>query len=360
MLIFTNRLLKAEATDASAFTDAYKTFSDSLNTAQVQPTANGGWLISHAKSKISDSDALKPLFELLKGNKPVLVYLHGNNNTPVDCFTRCQALEHQYDVAVIGFSWASEGYQPDGSDLAGLDMTKMKTDDGEDSLAQVTSKAKLQTEGWITRKARRYGQAKLNAHQSKDALAHFLRLVASARLATMHQKVSLAVHSLGCHFLHYAVFEQDAEASLAAMQNVALIAGCTGASKHAAWVEQIHPMGKVFIAYTKADSVLFAASVVDSDVKLGTDPGSERLPAPKYRYMDFENAKNMKFGAHRYFVADPDGKMSKQAKKLFKRIFSSELDYNPSIEPAKVVYPVGCNADGSICYMGNAAVVGEQ
>jgi hypothetical protein len=190
-------------------------------------------------------------------------------------------------------------------------------------------------------------------------VARFLRLVAAARLGTMKQKVSLAAHSLGCHFLHYSVNEQDAEASLSAMHNVVLMAGCTGAAKHAAWVGQIHPLSKVYITYTKADSVLAAASLIDGDVKLGTAPSAERLIGPKYRYVDFEGAAKMSLGAHRYFVADPDKKLSKQAATLFKRVFSSDLDIKPDDKSPKVVYPVGCNADGSVCYMGAASTNGN-
>ena len=359
MLIFTNRTLNKASSNAEALTNVFSPFLDTLNSVSVQPTANGsGWKASQHESSHTDAMALERLSEILSGNRPVLVYLHGNNNSPATCFTRCQQIETQYDVTVVGYSWASEGFLPNGEDQAGLDAAKPNTDNDEEALSSVKSKAHL-TEGWIARKARRYGQAKLNAQQSKDSVARFLRLVAAARLGTMKQKVSLAAHSLGCHFLHYSVNEQDAEASLSAMHNVVLMAGCTGAAKHAAWVGQIHPLFRVYITYTKADSVLAAASLIDGDVKLGTAPSGDRLIGPKYRYIDFEGAAKMKLGAHRYFVADPGKKLSKQAETLFKRIFSSDLDINTDDKSPKVVYPVGCNSDGSICYMGTGVENGN-
>ena len=94
------------------------------------------------------------------------------------------------------------------------------------------------------------------------------------------------------------------------MHNVVLIAGCSGAAKHSAWVGQIHPLLRVYITYTKADSVLFAATLVDGDVKVGTDPGRDRLPGPKFRDVDFEATK-IKLGAHSYFVADPGKRLSR-------------------------------------------------
>lgn len=352
MLVFTNRLLKAELSTEDALTRAYTPFADTLNSVSAQAAPNGGgWRVSQPRSDLTDTAALAQLAAVLGGDKPVLVYLHGNNNSPAKCFERCQQLEDQYGVAVIGYSWTSEGYLPNGLDPSDMDTSKPKTDADEDALALVTSKDALK-EGWIARKARHYGQAKTNAQHSKESLARFLRLVAAARLGAMKGKVSFAAHSLGCHFLHYAINEQDAEASLSVMHNVALMAGCTGAAKHAAWVEQIHPLRRVYITYTKSDSVLFAASVVDGDVKLGTAPGADRVIGDKYRYIDFEGAAKMKLGAHRYFVADPGKTLSKQAKNLFLRIFTSETDFDPATESPKVVYPVGCSPDGSVCYMG--------
>lgn len=359
MLIFTHRHLAPAATDESALTRAYTPFSDTLNSVEVTPGPQGRWKVTAQRSALSDAAAVQLIDTVLKGDKPVLIYLHGNNTSPARCFARCDALQRQYDVAVIGFSWTSEGYMPDGTDLSGLDKSKSATDDDDEALSAVKSRDSLK-EGWIARKARRYAQAKVNAQHSTDALARLLRLVASRRLHLMQQKVSLAVHSLGCHFLHYTVDQQDAEASLSAMHNVVLMAGCTGAAKHAAWVGRIHPLQRVYMTYTRADTVLFGAGVVDGDVKLGTAPGTDLLSGPKYRYIDFENARKMSIGAHSYFVAAPDDKLSKQAQLLFKRIFRCEADFEGGIEAARKVYPLGCRNDGSVCYMGNGTPAGEQ
>ncbi len=354
MLIFTHRRLDTAATDESALTRAYTPFSSALNSVSVAAGAQGGWRVSDPRTALSDAAAVQLIDAVLKGDKPVLFYLHGNNTDPARCFARCDALQRQYGVAVIGFSWTSEGYLPDGSDHPGLDTSRPATDDDDEALAAATSREALR-EGWIARKARRYAQAKVNAQHSTDALARALRLVASRRLQLMQQKVSLAVHSLGCHFLHYTVDQQDAQASLAAMHNVALMAGCTGADKHAAWVGRIRPLRRVYITYTRADTVLLGAGVVDGDVKLGTAPGNELLSGPLYRYIDFENARKMSAGAHSYFVARPGKKLSTHATLLFGRIFRSEPDFEGGMQAAHQVYPMGCSADGTVCAMGGSA-----
>lgn len=354
MLIFTHRHLKPAATDEAALTRKYTPFDDTLNSVDAAPDPNGGWKVTAQRSALTDAAAAELIDAVLKGDKPVLFYLHGNNTEPARCFARCDALERQHKVAVIGFSWTSEGYMPDGLDLSGLDKSKPATDDDDEALSAVKSRDSLK-EGWIARKARRYAQAKVNAQHSTDALARLFRLVASRRLHLMQQKVSLAVHSLGCHFLHYTVDQQDAEASLAVMHNVVLMAGCTGAAKHAAWVGRIHPLQRVYMTYTRADTVLFGAGVVDGDVKLGTAPGTDLLSGPKYRYIDFENAEKMSPGAHSYFVARPGKKLSSHAGLLFGRIFRSEPDFEGGIDAAKKVYALGCRNDGTVCWMGAAS-----
>jgi hypothetical protein len=349
MLIFTNRAVKPQLNDHTALTKSYMPLADTLNFATVS-ASDRGWTVSNIKEATNDANAISEISKVLTGPKPVLVFVHGNNNSPTACFERCLAIEQQHEVSVIGFSWASEGFQPDGSDLANVDNTKLNTDKEEESLAHVTKDNA--SEGWVQRKARRYAQAKINAQQSSNALARFCRLLAAARLGTMKMPYSMAFHSLGNHFLHYTVTKEGAAESLGVAQNIALIAGCTGASKHAAWVQSIKPVKRVYITYTKVDSVLFAASFIDGDVKLGTNPGPELIKDPRYRYIDFENATKVKVGAHRYFVADIGKTLSKHSKLLFSRIFQSKEDFTPEDKSLKVVYPLGCDSGKTVCYMG--------
>lgn len=351
MLIFTNREIE-EGDSEKAVTRRFTPLVSDLNVCDVRSRgATKRWKLEHVERGASDVGALERLSALFAADRPVLVYVHGNNNSPDTCFTRCLALETSYGVAVVGFSWASEGYLPDGQD--GVQAEPGDDLDSEDGLAQAADGKP--SEGWVQRKARRFGQAKLNAQHSAAALARFLRLVAAARLATMKRPFSAAFHSLGCHFLNYAVDHGGAVEALAAAHNVALLAGCTPAAKHVSWVRRLNPLRRVYITYTQADSVLAGARAVDQEIKLGTDPGEALLPATKYRYICFDGAARMKFGAHRYFVADPGKELSKKATLLFSRIFCSTNDFLPPKEEAKAVYPVGCTPDGGVCFMGRPA-----
>ena len=300
---------------------------------------------------LNDDDAMQLLVPIFQGPKPVLVYLHGNNNAPATCFERCARLAEIYDVEVIGFSWPSEGYLSSGDELPNMaSVAVAKADeDREDTLSGIS--VMNRKDGWAERKSRRYRQAKTNAQDSGDALARFLRLVAAARLYANQQRLTIAVHSLGCHFLQYAIETESSAESLGAAQNIALIAACCRAAGHETWISKLNPKGQVFITYNKGDSVLFGAYIVDGgQTKLGTEPGT-RLVSSRVRYVSFTNSQ-VGFGGHGYFVRDAGKDVPKAPKKLFMRMFRSERDIREDQgEYPRNIYPVGCDPDGTTCYM---------
>ena len=343
MLIFTNRTLGAAA-DESAFERSFTPGSPRLAMANVARAPGGaGWVVLQGDADVDDGDSLRALLPLFQGSRPVLVYLHGNNNTPAACFERCDRLAALYDVEVIGFSWTSEGFLADGSGLPSLAAGPA----GDETELDGVSTAN-RTESGIQRKIRRYHQAKINAQDSVDALARFLRMLGTARLFANAQPFSLAAHSLGAHFLQHTLDVAGASESLGAAYNVALLAPCTRASGHKDWLAAIRPKGQTFVAYNKGDSVLFGAFIADGgrQFKLGTDPTGERLQSSAVRYVSFSNA-SVGFGGHGYFVQD---NMPKKFLALFQRIFGSKRDLEPGEAPRKI-YPVGCDPDGLTCYM---------
>ena len=350
MLIFTNRDL-LDRTDESAFTRTFTPAAMSLGFATVVPAAGGapGWSVSGLKAQATDADALNALLPLFAGPRPLLVHLHGNSNPPASCFARCLLLESMYGFEVVGFSWASEGFLPDGSDLPGLPAQAAPRD--ENDLGAVN--AANRRDDVIQDKIRRYRQAKTNAQDSVDALARFLRLLGTARLHANTQPFTLAAHSLGAHFLQYTLDVSGASESLGTAHNVALLAPCTRAAGHRDWLAKIRPKGQVFVTFNQGDNVLFGAFIADGgQVKLGTDPRPDLLETGMARYVSFTGAQ-VGFGGHDYFVL-PD--MPTRTLKLFTRIFGSRRDIQPGEIPRQV-YPVGCDADGLTCYMAAPRVV---
>lgn len=341
MLIFTNRAVSG-GTTAAAFGRAFKPGNEQLAVASVA-SAGEGWTLNNVDADVTDDEAWQLLRPLFEGNKPVLLYVHGNNNSPSACFGRIRKLQTTYPGAVvIGFSWPSEGFQSDGLPLPGLSVTTSNTDD-ENDLSKVRQSNR--TKGGIQNKIRRYHQAQTNAKDSVEAFARLLRLIASARLKSNGQPYSLAIHSLGSHLFQYALQADGATEAASVAHNVALLASCVRAAAHQEWLTRFRPKGRTYVTYNKGDSVLFGAYIADGQqLKLGAEPGADRVKSSGVRYISFTDAKT-NFGGHGYFV-EPKGKTLE----LFTRIFNSQTDFEVDESP-KVVYPMGCDSDGTTCYM---------
>jgi hypothetical protein len=340
MLVFTNRDVDA---GAAAFQRSFVPGGHRVGVAAVTRDAAGKWQLSGIDDDVTERDALDLLLPLFGGARPLLVFVHGNGNTPQQDFNRCLQLEAEYNVEVVGFSWASEGFLADGSALPRLQGGDAPVE--EMDLAGVKPQNRGSAD--MQQIARRYRQAKTNAQDSVDAMALFLRLVATARLISNAQPYTLAAHSLGAHLLQYTLEVSGASESVGTAQNVVLLSPCVRADGHAGWLHQLRPKGRTYVTFNKGDNVLFGAFVADGgkQLKLGADPGATILHGPGFRYISFSNAQTG-VGGHRYFL---DG-LTTESRRLFSRLFRSEADLQQG-EPARKIYPVGCEADGSVCYM---------
>jgi alpha/beta hydrolase family protein DUF900 len=340
MLIFTNRQLASGTTEA-VFSRNFTPGAMQLAVARVAADGNG-WQLSDLDEEVSEADALNLLLPLFNGSKPLVLYVHGNSNTPADCFERVTAMRQLYTGAeIIGFSWPSEGFLSDGSPLPGVPMPAT-TDEAE--LAKV--KPQNRTASPMQHRIRRYHQAQTNAKDSVDAFARMLRLLGTARLHANAQPFSLAIHSLGAHLFQYTLQVSGATESASTAHNITLLAPCVRAASHSDWLTRFRPKGRTYVAYNKGDNVLFGAYIADGEqTKLGADPGPGLVHGDGVRYISFSNAAN-NFGGHGYFVNG----VTRKAKKLFSRIFASQADFAADESP-KTVYPIGCEPDGSVCYM---------
>ena len=342
MLVFTNRDVVAGA-GASAFQRSFTPGGRRIGVAAVTRDAAGKWALSGIDEDVTERDALDRLLPLFSGPRPVLVFVHGNGHTPPHTFGRCLQLEAEYNVEVVGFCWASEGFLCDGTPLPRLEGGDAPVEEMELASLKPATRGSAESQQF----ARRYRQAKTNAEDSVDALALFLRTVATARLISNAQPFTLAAHSLGAHLLQNALEVPGASESMATAQNIVLLAPCVRADGHTGWLHQLRPKGRAYITFNKADNVLFGALVADGgkQAKLGADPGTTLLRGPGFRYVSFSNAQTG-LGGHRYFL---DG-LTTESRRLFSRLFRSDADLQPG-EPDRRIYPVGCEADRSVCYM---------
>jgi esterase/lipase superfamily enzyme len=343
MLVFTHRDVLPHHRDASAFAPAFGPGASRIGIASVTREGGSRWVLADVDDEASESDALDLLLPLFRGPRPLLVYLHGHGSTPTHCFNRCAQLEAEYDVEVIGFSWASEGLLCDGSPLPKLEAPGVPAEEGE--IATINPLNRNTPTG--QQLARRYHQSKTNALDAVDALARFLRHMATARLISNAQRFSIAAHSLGAHFLQNALEVPGAAESLGAAHNIVLLAPCVRADGHKGWAHQLRPRGRTYVTFHKGDSVLFGAFIADGgkQEKLGAAPGTELLRGPGFRYVDFSNSQ-VGLGAHRYFVE----RLNEHSRKLFGRLFRSEPDVQVG-EGEQDVYPFGSSQAGAVWHM---------
>jgi hypothetical protein len=117
MWIFTNREVDV---GTASFTRRFQPGADTLGVARVTRTAGGALAVDDVQVDLGDDAMVQLLVPLFHGGRPVLVYLHGNDNPPAACFERCARLEEVYGLEVIGFSWPSEGFSSSGEDLPNL------------------------------------------------------------------------------------------------------------------------------------------------------------------------------------------------------------------------------------------------
>lgn len=332
MLVFTNRHVVARP-DPSAFGRSFTPGGNRIAVAAVARDAGGKWVLSRIDDDVTERDAFDLLLPLFGGPRPLLVYLHDGSTTPAACFARCAALESEYGIEVAGFCWPAEGLLCDGEPLPGLAAADAPCE--ELDLAGLKPANRTEPEG--LQLARRYRQARTNAQESVDALAKFLRMLATARLISNAQPFTIAAHGLGAHLLQHAVEVPGASEALGAAHNVVLLAPCVRADGHRGWVHQLRPKGRTYVTFNRADSVLAGAFVADGrkQAKLGVDPGTELLQGAGFRYISFSNAQAGSAG-HRYFI---DG-LGAESRRLFGRLFRSEADLQPG-EAERKAYPAG-------------------
>lgn len=350
MLTFTNRKVDDGLTNESAFTLRFMPGSDALGFAKASRSAAPGgkhWMLADVTATASDALALAALQPLFQGAKPVLVFVHGNNTSPAQCFERCTRLQEIYDVEVVGFSWPSEGFSPAGKHRRGVSGDRADQEDRW-TLASVTAANVAMPEAQDV--IARYKQAKTNGENSIVALARFLRLVGEAQQqAANQQPFSIAAHSLGAYCLEKMVDLRGVRKVLPVARNIALLAACVRNKNHPSWIAKLPRNGQLIITFNISDLVLLGALYADGfQAKLGaTTPAPPLLPSGKARYVDFLRQAPL---AHEYFVAEQGHTIPAPVRDVFQRIFESKDDIPKGQNPCKV-YKGCCDSAVLVCEM---------
>ena len=350
MLVFTNRVVDASVSDESAFSAEFAPGRDVLGMAQVarrRPRSRQRWSLTDVHAAVSDGDARAALAQVFDGDRPILLHLHGNGMPPAACFERCARFEELFGVAVIGFSWPSEGRMPSGGRLASL--AGLAEEEDRWTLASVTG-ANYATSARSLGVIDRYLRSKENAKGSVDAIARFFQLVGEANAqAGSPQLFSIAAHSLGVFCLQMVV-EAGLGWRLPEARNLALLAACVPNEDHAEWVSGLRRSGGLMVTTNLSDLVLLGAFWADRfEAKLGaSNPVPPLVDAPESRYVDF--ARRAPF-QHEYFIAERGKKLDTDVLDMFTRVFRSGDDIPVGSDPCDV-YDGCCDGIPQVCDMG--------
>jgi len=346
MLIFTNRVVLAGHGDESAFTAKFVPASDTLGMAEVARNGPAHWSLAGVTPAVSDAAAEAALVRVFDGGRPVLVHIHGNSMAPAQCFERCARFEELFDVAVVGFSWPSEGRLPSGKRRKGVTGARAEAEDRW-TLAVVDSTNFDAKGGAVADVIARYRQSKRNGKSSAAALARFLERVGKAHAgASTPQPFSIAAHSLGVHCLQM-LLEAGLGARLPVARNIALLAACVPQRKHEKWIPKLPRSDGLMITTNISDWVLLGALWADKfQAKLGASvPVPPLVVAPKTRYVDFSRRS---FGEHEYFVAEQGATLEADLLDVFKRFFRSADDIGGGSDPC-TVYRRCCDDGLLVC-----------
>jgi hypothetical protein len=115
MLIFSNRESESR-TDAPVSRQEFPTDPARLTLATLERTPQATaaqWKVLQLDGDVDDAESMRALLPVLQASRPVLLYLHGYNNTPAACFERCDRLQSLYGLEIVRFSWSSRKYLHD-------------------------------------------------------------------------------------------------------------------------------------------------------------------------------------------------------------------------------------------------------
>jgi hypothetical protein len=234
----------------------------------------------------------------------LLIVVHGYNNDMRDVLDTAEALEAQYNVIVVPFSWPANGGGKISGTAAYLD-DKRDARASMDALNRFLGKVHLYhlklTEArrddlWKKAKGEVGGSGNLMAVQER-----FSQLLAEDCEVTLN----LMCHSMGNYVLKYALRPSSSDAAKLIFDNISLVAADTNNEAHEVWAERLQVRNRLFVFINENDFALDWSRRKPGDeqgVRLGHY--LRNLVARNVRYIDVTHADGVG-NAHGYFVGRP-------------------------------------------------------
>lgn len=222
---------------------------------------------------------------------------HGFNNDLQSVLERAHALEDDYGVQVIAFSWPANG----GGVKGVLDYKSDKRDARASAgalgraLGKVHGYLRLFTEP-LRQECWAKAQRKFRSDpESRDA--YYTSLLAKA----CPFSVNCLFHSMGNYLYKTVLLSTASEGTELIFDNVVLASADTNTEEHARWVDRIECRGRVYVTINEDDYALAASrakSGREQRARLGHWIGG--LDPRQARYIDFSGAPRVGT-SHAYF-----------------------------------------------------------
>lgn len=110
MLIFSSHEVEGRVA-TTAVEQQFTAIADPLARASrkhAPKTQENGWKVVRIDCDVDDAKSMNDLLQLFQEARPLLIYLHGYNSSPADCFERCDRLESLYGLEMVRFSWSAK------------------------------------------------------------------------------------------------------------------------------------------------------------------------------------------------------------------------------------------------------------
>jgi esterase/lipase superfamily enzyme len=368
MFIVSNRDVDASKTDVFAFASTPNRLGpNELRLAEATRTG-GKWMINILPDEITDAmcaevglnrerdpstNQAKPIFAsryvarkllaivnpamlgLKKKGRNLAFFVHGFNNDVAAALDRAEAIEKNFGVEVLVFTWPANG-----GGVHGLASYKS---DKRDALASV---------GALDRCLGRFYEYLQDVHAEHvktievranerfpDDAEKWDRFFTTQAAKWCPFSVSLIMHSMGNYLFKSVLKSANYRGDLLIFDNVVMTAADVNNEGHAAWVDAIQCRGRVFITINEDDVALRASRMKmgeEQKARLGHWP--YQLDSTRAVYVDFTNASHVG-DSHAYF----EGAALKNAvvRKFFEKALNGErAEEGLPYEAARNVYRV--------------------
>lgn len=227
--------------------------------------------------------------------RPWVLFLHGNNQTPQKNLEKSRKIQELYDVNMIIFSWPSRSYDDKMLKYLGASAVSFLIP-GAKSLSMLLLRKSFK------RKVTQYRRARALAVKTAGQFAQACQMLESkvfSVLRARNQKISLLTHSLGHKVLRDGIQKLGSNK----FDSIVLHQADEEVPAHSQWVASLPvvngDLSNIAITKNEYDAVLFLSSLVNTNFDVSQPQSrlgnrkSDSHDDQRFNNLDFTGGKNV-------------------------------------------------------------------